>query len=355
MDVTDLVSCPTEQWGDRLQKMSTKQLTTAIAKLTPAQISVCVSLMDSSHDLAWQEKLIAAIRGLEHFDQLEGFGMGLSLQQINFIFEKMTTLTPYEQLKLSPLIVGTPQTVFSQFLLSANAEQFQLLKQEAIAEPVQHRLTLLTHEITHQLDIHNEQLSLLEQQINELNPIQIGHAELDVIFNELTRAKNEYGEMLAKISKILSLAWHANRTDLIERLSSTREMYQKNVLIVGLPHYPDFPPSGLFSLLGKKLTSVFGELEGSLGKDALWNDEPAVEALSKFSIWYLKDYWEVGLLPRIHDPLALEDPVDQERFLRDVKENLGKLGLNTVADLKRAGVFSKKSLKEYISYNNFLL
>src|SRR5262249_20909592 len=87
------------------------------------------------------------------------------------------------------------------------------------------------------------------------------------------------------------------------------------------------------------------------------DDEPALEALVKLSLWYPQDYWQVGLLPQVTDPQLFEregeiSPEQRqallERLLEMARANLEKVGLHTAKDLKLAGICSQATLQEYL-------
>jgi len=100
---------------------------------------------------------------------------------------------------------------------------------------------------------------------------------------------------LATLNKALQLAWNSNRVDLIEKLSTAKETCQKFVIsIIGHPRHAVNPPTGLYARLEARLNAVFGNPSDPNDIEAAGNDEPAMEALVKFSIWYLKDYWDLG-------------------------------------------------------------
>jgi hypothetical protein len=84
------------------------------------------------------------------------------------------------------------------------------------------------------------------------------------------------------------------------------------------------------------------------------DNTPALEALVKFNVWYIKDYREVGLLPQLdatHIPTLFpeqEDLKHREQLFKIAESNLEKIGLHTLADLKTERIYSKKALIEYI-------
>lgn len=235
-----------------------------------------------------------------------------------------------------------------------------------ITEPVQHHLTVLTHEIVHQIPEYATKIDDLEQEIANLNPAEMGHSDLKNIVHRIEEGAKFYEKTINKINKVLTLAWNTNRTDLIEKLSVAKEISQKLIgSLVGSRRTISSEPTGLFAKLEDHLNRVYGILYDQQDIEALEDDEPAIEALVKFSIWYLRDYWEIGLLPKITDPADLEleashFPHDhkmefRENIYNEVINNLSKLGLNYVKDLKEARIYSKATLIDYIARNAHLI
>ena len=95
------------------------------------------------------------------------------------------------------------------------------------------------------------------------------------------------------------------------------------------------------------------------------DDEPAVEGLVKFSVWYLKDYWELGLLPGVEKQADLDIDMEKhteaeraeyrEKLFTLARDTLDQVGLSTVGDLKNAFIFSKQTLQEYINQKKITL
>ena len=80
--------------------------------------------------------------------------------------------------------------------------------------------------------------------------------------------------------------------------------------------------------------------------EALHDEDPACDALVKFSVWYLQDYFELGLLPEVTNEAELDR--DPQRYRELARQRLHRLGLKTVGDLKRAGIFSRATLAEHV-------
>ena len=126
--------------------------------------------------------------------------------------------------------------------------------------------------------------------------------------------------------------------------------------MIGFPGNDYILPKGLYAKFEEKLNTIYSGFNHGEG---LLDEDPAIEALANLSIWYLQDYWELGLLPEISNIQQLDlDPKhynESERsdfkadlFLK-VRKNLESKGLKTVFDLKSNQIFSKGMLKNYLS------
>jgi hypothetical protein len=366
MNERDVSTFAPEEISRLVLQIPSLELKSIIPSLTPEQVTAAIASLDKNHDTAWREKIVIIIQGLTQTKHLEAAGHALSLPQILHLFDENTKNDPEGHWKFSPLLVGMSHQLFTQMLISATPVQLNTLKQEVIAEPLQHHLTVLTHEIIHQIPEFAAKIEDLDQEIDNLNPFEIAHSDLKNIGHRIEEVYQFYEQTTSKISKILILAWNTNRTDLIEKLSVAKELSQKVIgVTIGSRRTTSTESTGLFAKLENQLNKVYGILNETQDIEALQDDEPAIEALVKFSIWYLRDYWEIGLLPTIKDPKNLEletSPYNhdekikfREKIYAEVSDNLAKLGLKNVNDFKKAKIFSKASLIDYISKNADLM
>ena len=300
--------------------------------------------------------MLDKINTLSDYRALENFGKELSLQEALEVLTLFQRELQDQRWKLPPILVGLPHSIFNQLLLVATPAQLETIKNEAITEPVQHQTTVAAHEIAQQINAFTLEVELLEQQIRNLEVSQLTHKEILAFYGALQQASDFYEEILRKTNALLNLAWNSNRTDLIESLSHSKEMaHRLRLNYIGSSRTIQTKATGLYALFDDKLHSAYGLPTDSA---AVNDDEPALEALVKLSLWYPQDYWQIGLLPQITDPQLFEKegdiPSDQrqaflERLLEMARSNLQKLGLNTAKDLKEAGICSQATLQEYIS------
>lgn len=330
--------------------MATKKWTSsdwenAANKLSPEQITdLASSIKDQNH-------LISFVKGMKEPREIEFFSNQLSYAQLNSLLDTIT------HDKLLPLLVGMKPEVFKELMANATQKQLDLLKKEAITEPLQYQIQTLANLLDNEVTAINKMTIQSEQGISTIDLKEFSLADLSMI-KDLFYALSKRSQVLLKIlSNVLTIAWHTNRPDLLAQLGHAKEMCQKNLVYgIGCEQSLDHPSTGLWELLKTRLSSVFGNT--NYDEKALKDEDPAMEALVKFSIWYLKDYWEVGLLPEIQFETQLElDPNKysekeileyREKLFTLVQLNLAKLKLFTVADFKSAGIFSRKSFIEYV-------
>ena len=282
--------------------------------------------------------------------ELEVIGKTISVIQAKELFEYLKEEDKEQKWKLQPLLVGMTHDAFSQLLLESDASIKQILMQLSQTEPMQHHLSLFCHELTKFSEEADRQIMLVEREIQALNQEELHKENLRAIERTIEHFTNDYGKELIKIENVLSIAWYGECGELIDLLSTFKEQYQRVLRdIIGMPRTEERKATGLYEILESKLSQVFNngnELE------ALRDDEPAMAALAKLSLWYVKDYWEACLLPKYKNADKLELPelrMELDVKLRsEVEANLNKLGLNTVGDFKQHGIFSQKMLKDFI-------
>lgn len=309
------------------------------------------------------EKMRATIQVLQELPQLEACGRGLSTKQFIYLLKSFQQ----HQLaieKLSPILVGLPPYVFFQVLYNLPASHIDILKIEGLLEPLQHHLHLFTHECEQITQQYRQDVLHLYQRIQELHREELNHRNLQQMSDQILAKREQYKTLLNTLNKALAIAWPTNRLDLLDKLNQQKEtLYHHFIQSVGAPRSGGIPPTGLFLALEKFLFNTFTTEDGTI--DSLYDDELAIEGLAKLSIWYLKDYWELGLLPSIHSIEELElDPNQfsekerlqhRQKLFNLVQDNLSQIGIKIVRDLKQAQIFSKNMLKEYIDNHNDLL
>lgn len=334
--------------------MKTEELLEKCSQLPPEEISSwLVSISCSSSVL---ESIVAK---LENRRQLEAVGKTLNSEQFLDLLDSNLDGHSKDHWKISPLLVGLPHGVFLSLLTEANDTQFTILQHDSVTEPIQHHLTSLTHEIRERIEEIAHQMHQVESRIVTVDLEEISRREIAELCLRIEDVGALFEQVIDIINRALSLAWNANRTDLIEALTIEKESCQRILAIgVGHPRKGNRRPTGLFSVLDQRLSNIYGNPLDARDIDAVKDDEPAMEALVKLSIWYLKDYWELGLLPNIKKAEDLdlnmathteEDRQEfRERLFKDAQKNLENYGLLTVKDLKENMIYSRRILQKFI-------
>lgn len=321
-----------------------------INTLSPEQISLTIPLASKQYDpQQWQAKISAAIQGLSDKAQLENVGQVLSLEQVEEIFSQATQNSLLLD-KLPPLLVGLPHQLFRTLLTKLSPAQLLILKHEIFSESAQYHLTLLSHELDADLTAYRLSQENLQRELENLTVADLGLTEIHALFSKIEGESKKGDDLLAEIDKALALAWSAGRSDLITQLSSCKEICQK---ILSHSIGKQLPEA-----LENRLNSAFEEKEQPDSIGTLRDEEPAIQALAKFGVWYLEDFWKLGLLPGIKTSDELENQSSaqskmdrtaaQEKLFTAAQDTLEKLGLKTVKDLKKALIYSKKGLQEYL-------
>jgi len=303
--------------------------------------------------------VLALVSGLQERPQLESLGKEITSDRLLDLFDTCLALDHKEHWKLSPLLVGVPHGIFLELLMSASEEQISMLKHESVAKPVQHHLTTLTHDMRNRIEDVTHQLNRLESHIVTVDVEEISRREIAELSLQIEDTGYLYEEIIEILNRILAIVWSTNRTDLIEMLTIEKESCQRILAKgVGHPKKGNRHPTGLFSLLNEKLNSVYGNPLDMEDIEALNGNEPASEALVKLSVWYLRDYWDLGLLPQIKKlenlDLDMQFHTEEERkeyrenLFQEVENNLERIGLSTVKDFKKNMIYSKKILQKFI-------
>ncbi len=292
---------------------------------------------------------------------LEKIGSQLTLAHLLALAERWENPDVAEKWegKLSSLLVGLPHALMRQFLLAATPQQLKPFLSETSGEPLLHQLNLTVHEEEHRLEEIARETLATEEAILTLDFTHATYAQISLIFQRLASLSDLCRESMQLLEKALLLAWNCPRRDLIERLSTLKERFQRyDSQMVGAPARESKPASGLYFALQQQFDRVYHSASQPMQIDALHDDEPAIEALAKFSIWYLEDYYAIGLLPSLHSLEELNQQLKKlskeersayrsSKFM-EAKQTLESAGLSTVKDLKRSHIFSAAALKDYL-------
>jgi hypothetical protein len=288
------------------------------------------------------EKLREALQGAKDTNSLESIGKHLPIEQLTSLRELL-----YQEFraKLPAVLVGLPAPQFTHLLQNVAETDLQSFKDLAQTEPMQHHLTVLSHELQHRLASQAQEIENLSREISQIDIATLDNEDTLLLEKKIDEIRQALEELSSLNNKALAIAWNTARPDLIETFSHVRE--RSETLLskeVGRIRNGSNSPTGLYEYLENHLFKVY---TSGAPFESLTDEEPAIEALAKFSVWYPEDYGSIGLL---HTPSGNSgaDPHQQDQLLKEVNESLMSVGLKTVADLKKARIFSKKTLQEYI-------
>lgn len=363
MEMTDFSDCTTAKLLELILQLSPEQIQSSAYQLSPGQVYSVVAELAVEKDPDSKEKIFALINGLAERSQLEAAGKALLPLPALDVLEQYKKMENPQHWKLSPIFVGMSSQVFNQILISVSTSQLQILKQEGVTEPIQHHLSSLCNEIMAYTNHLGDTINGFKEDLHALHADSLRFVDLGRFKLYMEQLTEGCQLAVEKLDRALSIAWNTDRSDLIEKLSSVKEHCQRVLVFdIGHPRSESESATGLYSVLEQQLNAVYGNANDPKDIQALHDEDPAIDALIKFSVWYLQDYFELGLLPEITDDTQLDlDPqlhTEQERvdfrrrLFQSVRHSLNILGLNTVGDLKRAGIFSKASLAEYIKQHH---
>lgn len=290
---------------------------------------------------------------------LEAAGSQLTLFQAHALMHYLKSSKNGEE-KFLPLLVGMSQELFYELLETVNKTEWQILKATSVTEALQHKLTLLLH------DLREEHVALIEvceeirATIEKIQLDNISKIEILAIKDQIDSIDHLIERRLFMVNNALTLAWNSNRLDLIDGLGDLKDAYLRaSCNLIGHAKDQNKASNGLYKILDDRLDQVYSIKDGYQNRLMPFLDkEPAREALTSFGVFYIEDYWELGLLPKlsslkefkdiIHKATSEDKIVYLQGLLTQVDISLEKLGLVDVKSLKDAGIFSKEMLKDFI-------
>lgn len=290
---------------------------------------------------------------------LEAAGSQLTLFQAHALLQYLKKIKNGEE-KFLPLLVGMSQGLFYELLETVNKTEWQILKATSVTEALQHKLTLLLHDLKEEVEALMEVCEQIRLTIEKIQLDNISKIEILAIKDQIDSIDHLIERRTFMVNNALTLAWNSNRLDLIDGLGELKDAYLRaSYNLIGHAKEQNSVSSGLYKNLDDRLDQVYSIKEGTPNRLLLFQDhEPAREALTSFGIFYIEDYWEFGLLPSlstlkefknvIHNASSEEKVLYLEGLLTQVEVMLEKLGLVDVKSLKNAGIFSKEMLKDYI-------
>lgn len=326
---------------------------------TLKQITSAVSLLGSENTPNNLNKLYSIVSAITDNAHLEAIGKELTNVQMQALLAIFADSKQPCNDKLSPILIGLSKDVFAFVVRQAKPEHLSVLQQAGPTEPMQHQLTILAHALNANLADFGKEFGILSEIIEKMDINDLTFDDIVTMTKRMEILRVAY-QLVNHLTECgLSISWHTDRGDLIEKFNTLRSICTKNLQEVGFRgDGATIRPTGLFSDFGARIMSIYGDADDPHDTEALQNDDPAIEALAKFSIWYLEDFFEVGLLPEIKSPAELDlDPKthnEAERaayrnnLIQKARQNLEDMGLKKVGDLKENAIFSKRTLSEHI-------
>lgn len=309
---------------------STENIRETVSTLEKEPLSALITAISTLNESAQKSKFFAVLSGLTTHESLEEVGRQMNIP----LFSSLMEMDSKELASpLKPLLVGLPSKIFTAFLETAPLGSFENLKLDSASEPLQHHLIAAKAHAISTLEDLFEKEGELEAEIVQIEPQDLSSSDLLNIKKRLVAVYEKTKISNNLLDNMLLLAWNSGRSELIESLSLIKENTSKF-----LNHDE---AQGLSYLLKSTLESVF-EKEDSFGnRIALSDDFPALDALACFSLWYIQDYFNVGLLNKDDYENASDEELKQM-----AQKKLEDKGIKTVSDLKEKGIYSQKILRD---------
>lgn len=290
---------------------------------------------------------------------IEELGRMLTVSQFLGLLTVCAELTEGMRQRLNPLLVGVSHELFYYSLIALSKPQLQVLCRVADDEPLQYHLTLLIHELFNQAERCAESIETIGKDIQAFDVTKSTQVAIETFRHRIQQAADFFATAFKRIDIALAMAWNSNREEIIDKLTTLKENWLRYVAHeLGAPASDSHPARGIYLALDQHFGAVFSGQSEEHPLATLSDTDFAFDALTALSIWYVEDYWEVGLLPGIERAEDLQlDPQRYDQFARrdlreklttTAKENLATLGLLTVADLKNKDLYSRRMLMHYI-------
>lgn len=352
----DYSSLSDEDLVDSFRKMDLNMVANVAANLPPEKAAYVVSRLEAESSDDASHRICSLFLGLTTKEQVTAVGKVMNTKFTMVLIQELIKRDTSHLWKISSLMIGLTHRVFLKVLSHASGKELELLQHEAMKEPMQHHLTVFIHESEEQINSYIDLLMEYQKSIETRDLEAMSYADVAEILEAIERFASKIDAMIVKLNRALGIGWNTNRPDLIDRLTKIKETCQRTLqMVIGTPRSSNSVPTGLYLLLENLICHSFNNNDPY---ESLRDDEPGVEALAKLSLWYMKDYWEAGLLPSINhedqlklDPEKHSDKECQEyrqRLMDEVNANLEKHHLSTVGDFRKAFIGTRKLLCGYL-------
>ncbi len=340
-----------------LSSSSVDQFQEILPQLPLSELAQSFTLLQAQPAIEAKKKLKSLFEFIDSPAILEVIGKNFSVSSF-LSFLDFLTQHPSHQNRLKFILIGLHSLIFSQALHVLQKSHLYLLQQEGLLEPLQYQLTQFAHEGESLEQGINQSVQQFKQDLVSTQSEELTQDRLQKLTQHIDGLRNQILDYLERASAALAIVWHTDRIDLIEKLSSIHERIQYQLMhVIGHSAFDHLTATGLYSILEQTLSSIFDS--------ALKDEDAAIEGLTRLSIWHLKDYWELGLLPSISHIQELDlNPKKhhekegwdhQQHLIALVQQQLEHLGIGTVKNLKQAHLYSRSLLKDYIERHQHLL
>lgn len=331
-----------------IAQSSRQQFQKVLPHFSLTEIADALTLLHSQAGLDSHHKLEDLFQFIDSPAALEMVGKkcspSLFIRFLDFIIQH-----PRYQNRLNCVLIGLLPTTFSKSLHAIQEDHLRILRQDGLFEPLHYQLTQFIHEgeeLKKEIEIKGQQL---KAKILSVYPIELNDSTLQSLTECIDKLRDQLIDYLERASTALAIVWHTSRIDLIEKLSIINESTQHELnQRIGHPSFENLSPTRLYLFLEETLGNIFDS--------SLNDDDSAIDGMTRLDIWHLKDYWDLGLLPSIHHVDELNLAVQKEKgefehhqhLIHLIPQQLQKIGIRKVKDLKRLHLFSKPLLKSYI-------
>lgn len=316
--------------------------------LLPFELAQAFFWLQTEPSQETKEKLVSLFHLLDSPTKLENFGKSLTPTYFQALLDYISHHVSYEN-RLPFILVGLQSQVFSEILGHLTEKHLVLLKHESLLEPLQYHLAQFIHEGERLLQNTEKQIQQLIIDFQSIAHEELTQDKLSSLYHSIDERRDLLIDYLKRTKQALALVWQTNRIDLIDKLSTLQEgVHHQLTHAVGTQ-----PTKGLYLLLEQILSSIFDT--------SLTNQDAALEGLTRLSIWHLKDYKELGLLPTSHEIQDLQYLTQADHWTRHqslfalVQKQLERLKIGNVGELKKACIFSRSLLKDYLKQHQDLL
>lgn len=278
---------------------------------------------------------------------LINLGKTLSPEQFTLFLNEAAEHGEKEQ-ELSYILVGLSPQVFSGSLRQLSPPLISLLQQEGLQEPLHYLLTQVFHEGEILYKNIRREIGTFDKSLAALNLELLFPDAIQELLNRIEEYRDSVTSFLPTLNHALALIWHTNRIDLIEKLSSLKEiLLQLLTYAIGSKGNDGIASTGLYASLENCCAKIYDP--------SLADSDAAIEGLTRLSIWFYRDYLDLGL-PLIEQEEEREKGrMTREDLLSQTQKLLERLNIGTVKGLKQAYIFSKEMLKRYIETHKHVL